>query len=157
MRSSYPFLRDAIELADENITQQGGGPFGAVIVKDGTVIARAVNTVTTGNDPTAHAEVNAIRAACRALDTFDLSGCTIYCSCEPCPMCLAAVYWARIDKIFYAGTRVDAQDAGFDDSFIYEELERPLSERKIPIIQQLGDEGAKPLQRWKSTENKIHY
>ncbi|MDR0729741.1 MAG: nucleoside deaminase [Prevotellaceae bacterium] len=157
MNSSYFFLRDAIELADENITQQGGGPFGAVIVKDGAVVARAVNTVTTGNDPTAHAEVNAIRAACRALNTFDLSGCTIYCSCEPCPMCLAAVYWARIERIYYAGTRIDAQEAGFDDSFIYEELERPLPERKIPIVQQLGDEGAKPLQRWKRTENKTHY
>ncbi|MDR0667239.1 MAG: nucleoside deaminase [Prevotellaceae bacterium] len=157
MDSSYTFLKAAIELADENISQQGGGPFGAVVVKEGKIVARAVNTVTTGNDPTAHAEVNAIRTACRTLQTFDLSGCEIYCSCEPCPMCLAAIYWARIEKIYYAGTRFDAQQAGFDDSFIYEELEKPVPERKIPICQQLGDEGAKPLRRWATTDDKTHY
>lgn len=157
MDASYTFLKSAIELADENISQQGGGPFGAVVVKAGQVVARAVNTVTTGNDPTAHAEVNAIRSACRTLQTFDLSGCEIYCSCEPCPMCLAAIYWARIEKIYYAGTRFDAQQAGFDDSFIYEELGKPLSERKIPICRQLGDEGAKPLRRWAATADKTHY
>ncbi|MDR1680560.1 MAG: nucleoside deaminase [Prevotellaceae bacterium] len=157
MNLSTSFLREAIRLADENITQQGGGPFGAVVVKDGRVVARAVNTVTTGNDPTAHAEVNAIRAACRTLHTFDLSGCTIYCSCEPCPMCLAAIYWARIGEIYYAGTRTDAGDAGFDDSFIYDELAKPLADRAIPIVRRLADEGAEPLRRWQETADKTNY
>ena len=157
MEEKYTFLRDAIQLADENISKQGGGPFGAVIVKDGKIIARSVNTVTTGNDPTAHAEVNAIREACRQLNTFDLSGCEIYASCEPCPMCLSAIYWARIEKIYYAGNRIDAQNAGFDDSFIYDELDKPLEERKIPIISLLEEEGKKPLLRWKETEAKIDY
>jgi tRNA(Arg) A34 adenosine deaminase TadA len=151
------FLRESIRLADNNIATQGGGPFGAVIVKNGEIIARAVNTVTTGNDPTAHAEVNVIREACKKMQTFDLSGCEIYCSCEPCPMCLAAIYWARIDKIYYAASRFDAQDAGFDDSFIYEELNKPLNKRKIPVIQGLNTDGAKILQQWKITENKTHY
>jgi len=151
------FLRESIRLADNNIATQSGGPFGAVIVKNGEIIARAVNTVTTGNDPTAHAEVNVIREACKKMQTFDLSGCEIYCSCEPCPMCLAAIYWARIDKIYYAASRFDAQDAGFDDSFIYEELDKPLNKRKIPVIQGLNTDGAKILQQWKITENKTHY
>jgi tRNA(Arg) A34 adenosine deaminase TadA len=151
------FLRESIRLADNNIATQGGGPFGAVIVKNGEIIARAVNTVTTGADPTAHAEVNAIREACKKLQTFDLCGCEIYCSCEPCPMCLAAIYWARIDKIYYAASRFDAQEAGFDDSFIYEELDKPLNKRKIPVVQGLHSEGAKILQQWKITENKTHY
>ncbi len=157
MEKTDTFLREAIRLADDNITRQGGGPFGAVVVKGGKVIASAVNTVTTGNDPTAHAEVNAIREACRVLNTFDLSGCEIYASCEPCPMCLSAIYWARIEKIYYAGTRFDAQDAGFDDSFIYDELEKPMAERKIPIVNKLSAEGAKPLQRWKNAINKVDY
>jgi tRNA(Arg) A34 adenosine deaminase TadA len=157
MEKSYVYLKDAIRLANENITNRGGGPFGAIIVKDGRVVARAVNTVTTGNDPTAHAEVNAIREACRQLQTFDLSGCEIYASCEPCPMCLSAIYWARIDRVYYAGNRFDAQAAGFDDSFIYEELKKPLEERKVPITQALEEEGKKPLQRWADTENKVHY
>ncbi|MDR0370718.1 MAG: nucleoside deaminase [Prevotellaceae bacterium] len=157
MEKSYVYLRNAIRLADENITNKGGGPFGAVVVKDGKIIARAVNTVTTGNDPTAHAEVNAIREACRNLQTFDLSGCEMYASCEPCPMCLSAIYWARIDKVYYAGSRADAQAAGFDDSFIYQELEKSPDERKIPAIQALNVEGEKPLLRWTATENKVHY
>jgi tRNA(Arg) A34 adenosine deaminase TadA len=157
METIHTFLREAIRLADENIDTQGGGPFGAVVVKDGAIIARAANTVTTGNDPTAHAEVNAIREACRQLDTFDLSGCEIFCSCEPCPMCLSAIYWARIRKIYYAGNRFDAQEAGFDDSFIYDELKRAPEARKIPIVALLGDEGAAPLRRWRTTEEKTHY
>ncbi|MDR2802081.1 MAG: nucleoside deaminase [Prevotellaceae bacterium] len=157
MEKNYTFLREAIRLAEENISQQGGGPFGAVIVKDGEIIASAANTVTTGNDPTAHAEVNAIREACRKLNTFDLSGCEIYASCEPCPMCLSAIYWAHIKKIYFAGDRFDAQAAGFDDSFIYEELGKPQEERKIPIAGALHEEGQKPLQRWTAIENKTKY
>jgi tRNA(Arg) A34 adenosine deaminase TadA len=157
MKKTHIFLREAIRLAEENISKQGGGPFGAVIVKDGEIIASAANTVTTGNDPTAHAEVNAIRAACKKLNTFDLSGCEMYASCEPCPMCLSAIYWARIGKIYYAGDRFDAQAAGFDDSFIYEELAQPLAQRKIPITCELHEEGQKPLQRWTTTEDKTRY
>ncbi|MDR1405591.1 MAG: nucleoside deaminase [Prevotellaceae bacterium] len=157
MGKAYTFLREAIRLAEENISQQGGGPFGAVIVKNGEIIATATNTVTTGNDPTAHAEVNAIRAACRKLDTFDLNDCEIYASCEPCPMCLAAIYWARIGKVYFAGNRLDAQAAGFDDSFIYEELEKPLNKRKIPAIHALHEEGRQPLQHWIAAENKTKY
>ena len=127
------FMREAIRLANESV-ERGGGPFGAVIVKDGEIVAGSSNSVTIDNDPTAHAEVNTIREACRKLRTFDLSGCTIYTSCEPCPMCLGAIYWARIGKIFYGNTRKDARDIQFADDFISEELERPLSERTVPIV-----------------------
>ena len=127
------FMREAIRLANESV-ERGGGPFGAVIVKDGEIVAGSSNSVTIDNDPTAHAEVNTIREACRKLRTFDLSGCTIYTSCEPCPMCLGAIYWARIGKIFYGNTRKDARDIQFADDFIYEELERQLSERTVPIV-----------------------
>jgi tRNA(Arg) A34 adenosine deaminase TadA len=151
------YIKEAILVAEENIKKAGGGPFGAVIVKDGKIIAKAANTVTTTNDPTAHAEVNAIRLACAALHTFDLSGCTLYASCEPCPMCLSAIYWARIDKIYYAGSRYDAQDAGFDDSFIYEELERPIATRRITITQLLPEEGKLPFEQWKESLTKVPY
>ena len=151
------FMREAIRLASQNVDTQAGGPFGAVIVKNGTIIASAANHVTTANDPTAHAEVNAIREACKKLNTFDLSGCEIYASCEPCPMCLAAIYWARIDKIYYAGNRHDAEIAGFDDSFIYNELNTPASERTIPIVELLHEEGMKPLQEWQNCTNKMAY
>jgi tRNA(Arg) A34 adenosine deaminase TadA len=151
------YLKEAIRVAEENIDKAGGGPFGAVIVKDGKIIAKAANTVTTSNDPTAHAEVNAIRVACAALHTFDLSGCTLYASCEPCPMCLSAIYWARIDQIYYAGSRYDAQDAGFDDSFIYEELERPIATRRIKIMQLLPEEGKRPFEQWKNSITKVPY
>ena len=133
------FMREAIRLASESVSH-GGGPFGAVIVKDGKVIAGCSNSVTLDNDPTAHAEVNTIRRACRILGTFDLSGCVIYTSCEPCPMCLGAIYWAGIERIYYANTRQDAAAIHFDDNFIYEELDKPLSERAIPIIPMLRDE-----------------
>ncbi len=156
-KSHEVFLREAISLATQNIQTQGGGPFGAVIVKNGEVIAKAVNTVTTTNDPTAHAEVNAIRLACNSLNTFDLSGCVIYASCEPCPMCLAAIFWARIDKIFYAANRFDAQDAGFDDSFFYEEIEKPLHERVVEVKQILHVEGQIPLRAWVECETKTPY
>lgn len=151
------FMREAILLASQNIDKQGGGPFGAVVVKDGVVIAAAANHVTTHNDPTAHAEVNAIREACQKLNTFDLSDCEIYASCEPCPMCLSAIYWARIDKVYYAADRYDAQDAGFDDSLIYDELSTPVENRKLRIVQMLPSEGKVPMEKWKETEGKIKY
>jgi tRNA(Arg) A34 adenosine deaminase TadA len=151
------FMREAIRLASQNVEVQGGGPFGAVIVKEGTIIATATNHVTTANDPTAHAEVNAIREACKKLNTFDLSGCEIYASCEPCPMCLASIYWARIDKIYYAGNRYDAKAAGFDDSFIYDELNKQPKSRMIPVIELLHDEGIKPLQEWQECRNRTDY
>src|SRR5574344_2649756 len=125
------FLLCAIQMATDNVANGNGGPFGAVVAKEGKIIARATNTVTTSNDPTAHAEVNAIREACRVLGTFDLSGCEIYSSCEPCPMCLSAIYWARIDKIYYSANCIDAAQAGFDDSFIYKEMTLNIDKRKI--------------------------
>jgi tRNA(Arg) A34 adenosine deaminase TadA len=151
------FMREAIRLALQNVETQGGGPFGAVIVKEEKIIAAAANHVTTANDPTAHAEVNAIREACKKLNTFDLSDCEIYASCEPCPMCLASIYWARISKIYCAGNRHDAKTAGFDDSFIYDELNKNPENRTIKIIELLHNEGLKPLQKWQECENKIEY
>ena len=141
------FMREAIRLADESV-KHGGGPFGAVIVKDGEIIAGSSNSVTIDHDPTAHAEVNTIRQACQKLGTFDLSGCTIYTSCEPCPMCLGAIYWAHIGRIFYGNTRKDARDIDFADDFIYEELDRPLDERTVPIINMLRDEALNSFRLW---------
>mgnify|MGYP002750922851 CR=1 FL=1 len=129
--TSEELMRKAIVLAEENV-DNGGGPFGAVIARNGEIIATGVNRVTAEHDPTAHAEVSAIRAACKKLGTFDLSGCEIYTSCEPCPMCLGAIYWARLDKMYYANTKTDAKDIGFDDSFIYDELELKPADRKLP-------------------------
>jgi len=150
------FMREAIRLADESV-QNGGGPFGAVIVKDGKIIAGRSNSVTISIDPTAHAEVNTIREACQQLGTFDLSGCIIYTSCEPCPMCLGAIYWAHIDRIYYGNTRKDAGDIQFADDFIYEELDRPLAERKIPIIPLLHDEAIHTFKLWKEKTDKTEY
>ena len=150
------FMLMAIELSLNSVKNKGG-PFGAVIVKDGNVIAKASNRVTLDNDPTAHAEVNVIRAACTALKSFDLSGCTMYTSCEPCPMCLGAVYWAGIDKIFYANSRTDAKNIGFDDSFIYDELTKPMSERSIPIMQIMQHEAIKAFEAWQQKADKIEY
>ena len=150
------FMREAIRLATESV-ERGGGPFGAVIVKDGEVIARGANRVTLDHDPTAHAEVSAIREACRKLDTFDLSGCTIYTSCEPCPMCLGAIYWAHIDCIFYGNNRKDAADIGFADDFIYEELDRPLANRTVPIVPLLRDEALSSFRFWENKEDKTEY
>lgn len=124
-------MREAIRLSEENVNN-GGGPFGAVIARDGEIVATGVNRVTASHDPTAHAEVNAIREACRRLGTFDLSGCEIYSSCEPCPMCLGAIYWAHIGKLYYGNNKTDAKNIGFDDSFIYEELELPRDRRRLP-------------------------
>ncbi|ALO29136.1 nucleoside deaminase [Porphyromonas gingivalis] len=149
-------MRKAIRLADESVAN-GGGPFGAVIVKDGEIIAATSNRVTLDNDPTAHAEVNCIRMACKRLGTFDLSGCTIYTSCEPCPMCLGAIYWARIDRIFYGNNRQDAADIGFDDDFIYQELARPMDNRSTPIIPILQDEALHSFRLWTEKTDKTEY
>lgn len=150
------FMREAIRLADESV-KHGGGPFGAVIVKDGEIIAGSSNSVTIDHDPTAHAEVNTIRQACQKLGTFDLSGCTIYTSCEPCPMCLGAIYWAHIGRIFYGNTRKDARDIDFADDFIYEELDRPLDERTVPIINMLRDEALNSFRLWTEKTDKAVY
>jgi len=150
------FMREAIRLADESV-RRGGGPFGAVIVKDGQIVAGSANSVTIDNDPTAHAEVNTIRQACQKLGTFDLSGCVIYTSCEPCPMCLGAIYWARISRIYYGNNRKDARDINFADDFIYEELDRPLTERTVPIIPLLRDEAQHTFRLWMEKDDKTEY
>ena len=150
------FMREAIKLASESV-RNGGGPFGAVIVKDGEIIAGSSNSVTIDNDPTAHAEVNTIRKACQRLGTFDLSGCVIYTSCEPCPMCLGAIYWARISRIYYGNTRKDARDIEFADDFIYEEQDRPMDARTVPIIPMLRDEALESFRLWSEKEDKTEY
>lgn len=150
------FMRQAIQLAVENI-KNGGGPFGAVIVKDGKVIATGVNRVTANNDPTAHAEVCAIRAACEALGTFTLEGCDIYSSCEPCPMCLGAIYWAHLDHLYYGANKHDAADAGFDDQFIYEELEQPIASRRLTTEILIPQEAQAPFKLWKEYEARREY
>lgn len=150
------FMREAIRLADESV-ERGGGPFGAVIVKDGAIVARGANSVTLDNDPTAHAEVNAIRAACRSLGTFDLSGCTVYTSCEPCPMCLAAIYWAGISRIYFGNTRKDAAAIDFADDHIYNELSRPLEQRSVPITPLLRNEALHTFTRWQEKTDKTTY
>ena len=151
------FMRIAIELAEYNVKQGQGGPLGAVIVKDGMIIARSANKVVPNNDPTAHAEVLAIRTACQELETFSLEGCVIYTSCEPCPMCLGAIYWARIDKIYYANNKADAAAVGFDDQFIYDELDKKMDNRKLPFVQLLRDEAQGVFKLWKDLENKTEY
>jgi len=151
------FMQKAIALATDNVVSGRGGPFGAVIVRDGEVVATGVNQVTATNDPTAHAEVVAIRAACRALGDFQLTGCVVYTSCEPCPMCLAALYWSRCDAIFYGNSAADAAAAGFDDSFLYDELKRPLDHRKIPITRLLADQAIESFDTWRAQTNKIEY
>jgi tRNA(Arg) A34 adenosine deaminase TadA len=150
------FMRQAIALAVENV-KNNGGPFGAVIVKDGKIVATGVNRVTANNDPTAHAEVSAIRAACTRLGTFDLSGCVLYTSCEPCPMCLGAIYWAHIDKIYYGANQHDAAAVDFDDSFIYRELELEPNKRSKPIENILHDEAQAPFNEWRAKSDKIEY
>ncbi len=150
------FMKEAIRLAVENV-KNGGGPFGAVIVKGDEIVATGVNRVTANNDPTAHAEISAIRAACTKLETFDLTGCVIYTSCEPCPMCLGAIYWAHLDKIYYGGTQHDAAEIDFDDSFIYRELELTPDKRKKAMLPLLHDEALEPFQVWKETVDKIKY
>ncbi|RZK42055.1 MAG: nucleoside deaminase [Pedobacter sp.] len=151
------FMRIAIELSAQNVLQSLGGPFGAVIVKDGEIIAKSANIVTSSNDPTAHAEIAAIRIACSKLNSFDLSGCVVYTSCEPCPMCLAALYWARVNAVYYGNTKADAAKINFDDQFIYEELDKPLEARKLPIKQLLRDEAQEAFILWDKSAMKIDY
>jgi guanine deaminase len=150
------FMEEAISLSIEN-AKKGGGPFGAVIVKNNEIIARGVNRVTLNNDPTAHAEIQAIRKACQKIKSYDLSGCTIFSSCEPCPMCLGAIYWAHLDKVYYVNSRRDAQDIGFDDNFIYSELSLPVSKRTIPFVHLEIEEAKIAFQIWEKLENKIKY
>ena len=154
--SHQDFMREAIALAVENV-KNGGGPFGAVIVKNGEIIATGTNRVTPNNDPTAHAEVCAIRNACTKLGTFDLSGCVIYTSCEPCPMCLGAIYWAHLDKIFYGANQHDAAAVNFDDSFIYHELTLSPVERRIQAEQHDRDIALEPFQTWRTKTDKTEY
>lgn len=149
-------MRRAIHLSEESM-KSAGGPFGAVIAKDGNIIAEASNNVTLSHDPTAHAEVNAIRKAAAILHTHDLSGCDIYCSCEPCPMCLGAIYWAHIDRIFFANTRRDAADIGFDDDFIYREITLPLPQRYKPAFPLLRNEAQRIFDIWKNKTDRIEY
>lgn len=150
------FMARAIQLSIENI-EKGGGPFGAVIVKDGEIIAESGNSVTNDNDPTAHAEVNTIRKACKKLETFDLEGCIIYSSCEPCPMCLGAIYWAHLDELYFANNKKDAGNIGFDDAFIYDELDLPFEKRKLKTNQFMRDEAIKAFEKWDEFEGKTEY
>ena len=147
----------AIQLSIENVVSGRGGPFGAVIVKSGEIIAEGVNCVTGANDPTAHAEIIAIRAACKKLGVFELRDCELYASCEPCPMCLGAIYWARPARVYFGGTAADASSAGFDDSFIYREIAQSYSQRKIPMIQIMREEALEAFLAWRRQPNKIPY
>ncbi|MFZ0276880.1 MAG: nucleoside deaminase [Candidatus Sulfotelmatobacter sp.] len=147
----------AIQLSIDNVRSGRGGPFGAVVVKDGNIIAEGANQVTSTNDPTAHAEMVAIREACRKLAAFDLEACDIYTSCEPCPMCLGAIYWARMSRVYFANFDADASRAGFDDSLIYREIALPYSQRKIPMIQMMREEALAAFSAWGNKSNKIEY
>jgi len=157
MQANPVFMQMANELATENVTSGAGGPFGAVIVREGEVIATGVNCVTANNDPTAHAEVTAIRAACRVLGTFQLTGCEVYTSCEPCPMCLAAIYWSRCAAIYFGNTKQDAADAGFDDSFLYTEVQKPIADRSIPTAQLLPEQAIVSFNTWCERTERIDY
>jgi guanine deaminase len=151
------FMREAIRLSINNVDKAIGGPFGAVVVKDGKIIARGANSVTATNDPTAHAEVVAIREACKVLNNFQLEGCEIYTSCEPCPMCLGAIYWARPDKLFYANSKEDAAEVDFDDKFIYEELAKPIEKRNLFTQRMLNDEAIEAFKKWNESPMKTEY
>jgi tRNA(Arg) A34 adenosine deaminase TadA len=155
--SDKMFMLEAIRMAREGMNNNAGGPFGCVIVKDGEIISRASNCVTSTNDPTAHAEITAIRDACKKLNTFQLTGCTLYTSCEPCPMCLGAIYWARPDKVFYASSRLDAARAGFDDDFIYREIPLPPENRKFRLNKLFLSEAIALFDEWNRKEDKIQY
>jgi guanine deaminase len=156
-KADQQFMHMAIGLATGNVLSGAGGPFGAVIVKDGKVLATGVNQVTASNDPTAHAEVSAIRAATAILGCFELQGCTIYSSCEPCPMCLGAIYWAHLDALYFGSTAEDAADAGFDDGHIYDELRKPIADRDIPTMNLMRTEAAEPFKAWSNSPAKIEY
>jgi tRNA(Arg) A34 adenosine deaminase TadA len=151
------FMRRAIAMATQNVASGVGGPFAAVVVHQGQIVGEGVNTVTDALDPTAHGEVNAIRAACKALDSFNLSGCELYTSCQPCPMCLAACYWARLDAVYYGAKASDAARAGFDDAFLYEEFRKGEAERALPAMQLLGDEAWASFAAWIESPSKIKY
>jgi guanine deaminase len=157
MMTHDDFMREAIRLSVENVQVRGGGPFGCVVVKDGQIIARGFNQVTATNDPTAHAEVDAIRKACAALGTFQLDGCDLYTSCEPCPMCLGAIYWARPARVFYGNTKQDAAAIGFDDQFIYDEIDQPLPARAIPMVPLLRPEALAGFEAWTNLAGKALY
>ena len=150
------FMQMAIDASIQNV-KNGGGPFGAVIVRNGQVIATGVNRVTANNDPTAHAEVSAIRTACAQLGTFHLQDCVIYTSCEPCPMCLSAIYWSGITRIYYGNTAQDANNIGFSDKFIYDELATPMSQRSIPVQNIMRDEALSAFRAWEEKEDKVEY
>ena len=150
------FMKRAIELSIKSVNN-GGGPFGSIIVKGDKIIAEGSNKVTSNNDPTAHGEIVAIREACKKLNNFSLNGCELYSTCEPCPMCLSAIYWARIDKIYYANTREDARKIDFDDSLIYTELQKNIDKRKIPMIQILRNEALKAFELWDQKKDKVKY
>jgi tRNA(Arg) A34 adenosine deaminase TadA len=152
-----PFMARAIQLSIENVYSGRGGPFGAVVVRNGVIIGEAANQVTSTNDPTAHAEVLAIREACRKLDAFDLVGCEIYTSCEPCPMCLGAIYWARLARVYFGNADADASKIGFDDSLIYSEITLPHSQRTIPMVQMMREEALAAFRAWENKPNKIEY
>jgi len=152
-----PFMARAIQLSMENVDSGRGGPFGAVVVRNGAIIAEGANRVTSTNDPTAHAEMVAIRQACQKLGVFDLEGCEIYTSCEPCPMCLGAIYWARLSRVYFANADADASKIGFDDSLIYRELAQPHSQRKIRMIQMMREEALAAFRAWENKPNKIEY
>ena len=151
------FMREAIELAQEKMLEGHGGPFGAIIVRDSEIIGRGWNQVTSANDPTAHAEVMAIRDACSRIQEFSLASGTIYCSCEPCPMCLGAIYWSRLDSIYFAGSSADAAEAGFDDRHIHEELNLPQQSRSLPMQQLLQTDALDVFSQWKRKEDRIDY
>lgn len=156
-RMQQKWMKKAIQLACENVDAGKGGPFGAVVVKDGKIIGQGSNKVTEYNDPTAHAEIMAIREACRTLQSFQLTDCEIYTSCEPCPMCLGAIYWARPKAVYYASSKKDAAAVGFDDDFIYEELALPMEQRRIPMKQIKIENYLLPFTTWAATDNKVEY
>ncbi|MEZ7495729.1 nucleoside deaminase [Leeuwenhoekiella aequorea] len=155
--SNEDFMLEAVNAALRGMQNNEGGPFGCVIVKDGKIIGKGNNKVTSTNDPTAHAEVTAIRDACKNLNSFQLDGCTIYTSCEPCPMCLGAIYWARPEKVYYGSSQKDAANIGFDDAFIYEEIPLPYEKRSIPFEQLVPEIAIKPFQEWTKKEDKTEY
>lgn len=157
MTNDELFMEQAINLAVEGVKRDEGGPFGAIVVKDGKVVGRGNNHVTSTNDPTAHAEVMAIRDACNNLKSFQLKGCVLYTSCEPCPMCLGAIYWARLDKVYYSANRHMASYHGFDDSFIYNEVGLPFAQRKIPFEQVAAQKGIVPFREWDKKEGRVDY
>lgn len=155
MTDSY--MSQAIAMSIESVTRDSGGPFAALVVRDGEIVGAGVNQVTSTNDPTAHAEIVAIREACRRLKSFQLSGCDVYTTCEPCPMCLGAIYWARPQRVFFANTREDARDIGFDDDFIYREIALPLDRRSIPMIRVQDDRALEAFRLWRQKPDKIRY